>query len=66
VNSVVIRVQNAWYAARDKESGQTLVEYARINALGWLAAIVALGFLSGRINNLFSRAGNSLNTVTTP
>jgi Flp pilus assembly pilin Flp len=51
---------------RDKESGQTLVEYALIIALVSLAAIVALGFLSGRINNLFSRAGNSLNTVTTP
>jgi Flp pilus assembly pilin Flp len=66
INSVVVRAQNAWYAARDKESGQTLVEYALIIALVSLAAIVALGFLSGRINNLFSRAGNSLNTVTTP
>jgi Flp pilus assembly pilin Flp len=66
LNSIVVRVQNAWFAARDKESGQTLVEYALIIALVSLAAIVALGFLSGKINNLFSRAGNSLNTVTTP
>jgi Flp pilus assembly pilin Flp len=66
LNSIVVRTQNAWFAARDKESGQTLVEYALIIALVSLAAIVALGFLSGKINNLFSRAGNSLNTVTTP
>jgi Flp pilus assembly pilin Flp len=46
------------------ESGQTLVEYALIIALIALAAIVALGFLSGRINSLFSKAGNSLDKVT--
>jgi pilus assembly protein Flp/PilA len=63
LNSVVVRAQNVWFAARDRESGQTLVEYALIIALIALAAIVALGFLSGRINNLFSRAGNSLNSV---
>ena len=48
------------------ESGQTLVEYALIIALVSLAAIVAPGFLSGRINNLFSRAGKSVGTVATP
>jgi Flp pilus assembly pilin Flp len=63
LNSVVVRAQNAWFAARDKESGQTLVEYALIIALISLAAIVALGFLSGKINTLFSKAGNSLNNV---
>ena len=34
-----------------------------IIALVSLAAIVALGFLSGKINDLFSKAGNSLNSV---
>ena len=45
------------------DSGQTLVEYALIIALVSLAAIAALGFLSGRIQNVFSKAGNSLNSV---
>jgi Flp pilus assembly pilin Flp len=45
------------------ETGQTLVEYALIIAVVSLGAIVALGFLSGKINELFSKAGNSLNTV---
>jgi Flp pilus assembly pilin Flp len=48
----------------DGELGQTLVEYALIVALVALAAIVALGFMSGRISALFSKAGNSVNGVT--
>jgi Flp pilus assembly pilin Flp len=46
------------------QSGQTLVEYALIIALIALASIVALGFLSGKINSLFSKAGNSVSNVT--
>ena len=65
-NAVAVRLQNVWFRARDEESGQGLVEYALIIAIVSLGAIVALGFLSGKINTLFSKAGNSLNTVTTP
>ena len=54
------RVQNAWFSLRDEESGQTLVEYALIISLVALACIAALGFLSGKIQALFSDAGNSL------
>jgi pilus assembly protein Flp/PilA len=61
-----VRLQNAWFRARDEESGQGLVEYALIIAIVSLGAIVALGFLSGKINTLFSKAGNTLNTVKTP
>ena len=60
LNMVAVRAQNAWFAARDEESGQTLVEYALIIALVGIAAIAALGFLSGRIQGLFSKAGNSV------
>jgi Flp pilus assembly pilin Flp len=45
------------------ESGQTLVEYALIIAIVALGALLALGFLSGKINSLFSKAGNSVNGV---
>jgi Flp pilus assembly pilin Flp len=45
------------------ESGQSLVEYALIIAIVALGAIIALGFLSGKVNSLFSKAGNSLNNV---
>ena len=66
LNTVAVRLQNAWFRARDEESGQGLVEYALIIALVSLAAVAALGFLSGKINTLFSKAGNTLDTVTTP
>ncbi len=66
LTAAAVRLQNAWFRARDEESGQGLVEYALIIAIVSLGAIVALGFLSGKINTLFSKAGNSLNTVTTP
>ena len=60
ITMIVVRAQNAWFAARDEESGQTLVEYALIIALVSITAIAALGFLSGRIQALFSKAGSSL------
>jgi len=64
LNAVAVRLQNVWFRARDEESGQGLVEYALIIAIVSLGAIVALGFLSGKINAIFSKAGNKLNTVS--
>ena len=61
---IIVRAQNAWFAARDEESGQTLVEYALIIAVIALGALVALGFLSGKINDLFNKTGSTLNNVT--
>ena len=63
LNALVVRAQNTWYALREGESGQGLVEYALIIALVSLAAVAALGFLSGKINGLFLKTGNVLNTV---
>jgi Flp pilus assembly pilin Flp len=42
------------------EKGQTLVEYALIISLIAIAAVLALGFLSGKINGLFSKTGSQL------
>ena len=64
--TLAVRMQNAWFRARNEESGQGLVEYALIIAIVSLGAVIALGFLSGRINDLFSNAGNSINKVTSP
>ena len=58
-NALVVRAQNSWYPVREGESGQGLVEYALIIALVSLAAIAALGFLSGKINSLFRRPATS-------
>jgi len=43
-----------------REEGQALVEYALIISLIAVAALFALGFLSGKINGLFTSIGNSL------
>ena len=59
-DALVVRAQNAWFAAREGESGQTLIEYALIITLISLAALAALGFLSGRIQQLFSNTGSGL------
>ena len=59
-NTVAVRAQNAWFSLREREEGQTLVEYALIISLVALACIAALVFLSGKIQDLFSSAGNSL------
>jgi Flp pilus assembly pilin Flp len=45
---------------REREEGQTLVEYALIIFLIAIAAIVALKFLSTGVNNLFSKVANDL------
>jgi Flp pilus assembly pilin Flp len=66
INAAVVRVQNTWFRARDEESGQTLVEYGLIIAIIALGAVVALAFLSGKINDLFSKTGNKLNAPPLP
>ena len=64
VTAVTVRLQNAWYRARHSEEGQTLVEYGLIIAVVALGSVLALGFLSGKIQDLFSKTGNKLNSST--
>ena len=63
INAAVVRAQNAWYQLRNNEEGQTLVEYGLIIAIIALGCVLALGFLSGKIQDLFSKTGNKLNTA---
>ena len=64
IDLIFVRAQNAWFSARDEETGQTLVEYALIIAVIGIGSLVALGFLSGKITNLFNKTGNVLNNAT--
>jgi len=64
MNGAVVRLQNTWYNIRHREDGQTLVEYGLIIAIIALGAVVALTFLSSKINDLFSKTGNKLNDST--
>ena len=63
MTSVTAHLHNAWFRAREEESGQTLVEYGLIIAIIALGAVLALGFLSGKITSLFSKTGSQLNNV---
>lgn len=44
----------------NSEKGQTLVEYALIISLIAIACVLALGFLSGKIQSLFSKTGSQI------
>jgi len=58
-------VQVALARVRDREEGQTLVEYALIIALVSIALIGALGLMTGALRGVFSRITSVLNGVPT-
>lgn len=62
LTGVIARLQNTVARLRDREDGQTLVEYALIIAIIALGLIVALYFLRDEIEELFRDTGNTLNT----
>ena len=57
---LVARTQNVVANAREREEGQTFVEYALLLAGIAILMIVAIIFLKDRIANLFSDTGSSL------
>ena len=56
-----VRSQNIVANAREREEGQTFVEYALLLAGIAILLIVAIIFLKDRIANSFSNTGSSLN-----
>ena len=50
-----------WLTVRD-EQGQGMVEYGLIIALVAVVVIAALALLGGKITNIFTAAGNALNS----
>jgi Flp pilus assembly pilin Flp len=58
----VVSVQTAIAALRDHEEGQTITEYALIIASIAILLIVAMLFLAGKIDDLFSSTGTSVAT----
>jgi Flp pilus assembly pilin Flp len=55
-----VRVQSTIAALRDREEGQGLTEYALIIASIAILLIVAMLFLAGKIDDLFSSTGSSV------
>jgi Flp pilus assembly pilin Flp len=56
----VVSVQTWVAALRDREEGQTITEYALIIASIAVLLIIAMLFLAGKIDNLFSETGTSV------
>ena len=57
---IVTRLYLALTSLRDREEGQTLVEYALILALVSVTAVVALKALSSGVNGIFTQITNDL------
>jgi Flp pilus assembly pilin Flp len=56
----LIRVQTAIAALRNREEGQTITEYALIIASIAVLLILAMLFLAGKLDDLFSDTGTSV------
>jgi Flp pilus assembly pilin Flp len=57
---LVIQAQTAYAGLKEREEGQTLVEYALILALVSIGTIAALIALTGKINGVFTTVTNAL------
>ena len=55
-----VRVQATIAALRNREEGQTITEYALIIASIAILLIIAMLFLAGKIDDLFSSTGTSV------
>jgi Flp pilus assembly pilin Flp len=55
-----VRAQSRIAALRDREEGQTITEYALIIASIAILLIIAMLFLAGKIDDLFSSTGTSV------
>ena len=55
-----VRAQATIAALRDREEGQTITEYALIIASIAILLIIAMLFLAGKIDDLFSNTGSSV------
>jgi Flp pilus assembly pilin Flp len=55
-----VKAQTTIAALRDREDGQTITEYALIIASIAILLIIAMLFLAGKVDNLFSDTGTSV------
>jgi pilus assembly protein Flp/PilA len=55
-----VRIQTGLYTIRHRQEGQGLVEYGLIIASIAILLIIAMLFLAGKIDDLFSETGGSV------
>jgi Flp pilus assembly pilin Flp len=58
-----VRVQSALASLKSREDGQTMTEYVLILAGIALLVILAVWFLGGAIDNLFSETGSTVSNA---
>ena len=58
-----VRVQTTLHHLRHRQEGQGLVEYGPIIASIAILLIIAMLFLAGKIDDLFSKTGTSIDTA---
>ena len=56
----LVVASQAALAAPRREEGQTLVEYALILALVSIGTLVALGAITGKLNDVFNQVANAI------
>jgi len=61
VRSTIGKLRPAWSQRLRSEPGQGLIEYILIISIVALGALLALGFMSGKIQSLYSKSGNRIN-----
>jgi Flp pilus assembly pilin Flp len=57
-----VRIQTGLHAIRHRQEGQGLVEYGLIIASIAILLIIAMLFLAGKIDDLFSETGSSVDS----
>lgn len=60
INEIIVRLQAAMVDMREREEGQTLVEYALILTMVSIGSIAVLLALSGKINGVFNQISGAL------
>jgi Flp pilus assembly pilin Flp len=60
VNKLFAYVYSVYGDLRDRQEGQTMAEYGVILAVITAAILLALVFLSGRIQGVISRVGSAI------
>jgi Flp pilus assembly pilin Flp len=58
--ALFVYVQNTLFRLRERQEGQTMAEYALILGLIAIFVMIAVFFLGGKIKDLFSNTGSSV------
>ena len=63
MSELLLKLNNLWNRAMEREEGQGLVEYALILVLVSIVAIAALGLIGENVNRVLNTVANHLNPV---